>query len=137
MYFADGQLLTYTRHVYEHSWNFLVYEHSWVPDRDTIPPTPTVFQAADPYSTLFTSNRPRIKSCSRQIARVNFVRFKSSASNCHVPFSKSQNKSIGMLNDIWLLEKIMGYGFGFDLGLKNGISNVLSRILEQDLILWH
>ena len=48
-------------------------------------PTPTVFQAADPYSTshvphqiFFASNRSRVKSSSRQVARVKFVRVKLS-----------------------------------------------------------
>ena len=51
------------------------------------PLTPTVFQAADPYSTshvlrqiVFASNHPRVKSSSHQVARVNFVGVKSSSS---------------------------------------------------------
>ena len=58
-----------------------------VPDCDTnpLPPTITIFQAADPYSTHFASNCLGVKSSSRQVAHVQFVCIKSSTSNCPVP----------------------------------------------------
>ena len=71
----------------------------------TPPPTSTVFQAADPYSTshvsrriVFASNCSRVKSSSRQVACVKFVLVKSPTSNCHVPdhiiVLKTKRKSV-------------------------------------------
>ena len=67
-------------------------------------------QAADPYSTshvsrqiVFVSNRPRVKSSSRQVARVKFVRVKSSASTCHVLVVSGQ--PIACLDSLFLLLK--------------------------------
>ena len=61
-----------------------------ISDRDTNSPTPTVFQAADPYYTshvsrqiVFASNRPRVKSSSRQVTRVKFVRVKLSCTQLY------------------------------------------------------
>ena len=59
-------------------------------------PHPHRFPSCRLYSTshisrqiVFTSSCSRVKSSSRQVASVKFVRVKSSASNCHVPTKRT------------------------------------------------
>ena len=72
-----------------------------VQHRETNSPTLTIFQAAYPYSTSrVASNRPRIKSPLRQVARVKFVCVKLSFTwllwhFLEIRLAKLTHKSVG------------------------------------------